>query len=165
MTEQDESPVSRIEGPSEALAFMRLFAERARLSIDIFSHQLTPLMYEDEQLAAAISALARRHAQTKVRILVKDPLPLYDGGHVLLKLVRRLPSHASMKVYTEGASDPKMGFLCADHADLVFFNDESNLQGFARGGARAEARHYMDEFNHLWHHGSKNDTNLRSLTL
>ena len=71
----------------------------------------------------------------------------------------------TIRAYTEGASDPRMGFFCVDAEHLVHFADEPNLSGYARRHARAESRQLLDEFEHLWIYGSRQDTNLRRLTL
>lgn len=160
-----DNPVIRLEHPSDVLPLMREFAGLAQRSIDIFSHQLNPVIYDDTELVDAISALARRGPQTHIRILVRDPRPLYGCERQLLKLVQRLPSRMQIRAYTEGASDPRFGFFCADTEHLIHFADEPALTGFARLGARAESRQLLDEFEHLWIYGSREDENLRRLSL
>lgn len=163
-TEADES-VQPLQHPSDALQFIREFAFSALRRVDIFSHQLSPGIYADAALIDAISQLARRGAQTQVRILVRDTKPLYGADHPLVRLAQRLPSHVHIKAYTEGANNAAMGFFCADASNLVHFLDEPNLSGYARRNARAESRHLLTEFEHLWLYGSRPDSNLRQLSL
>lgn len=161
----NETDVIRLEHPSDVLPLMREFAGMAQRSIDIFTHQLNPALYDDEQLLDSVSRLARRGPQTQIRILIRDPRPLYGNDRPILTLSRRLPSHIHLRVYTEGASDARFGFLCVDAEHLLHFTDEPALTGFARRGARAESRQRLDEFEHLWVYGSRQDTNLRQLSL
>lgn len=161
----NDNPVVRLEHPSDVLPLMREFAGLAQRSIDIFSHQLNPALYDDAELVDVISALARRGPQTQIRILVRDPRPLYGCDRPLLTLAQRLPSHMQIRAYTEGASDPRLGFFCADGEHLIHFADEPALTGFARREARAESRQLRDEFEHLWIYGSREDANLRRLSL
>ncbi|HSX83974.1 MAG TPA: GNAT family N-acetyltransferase [Cellvibrio sp.] len=163
-TEADDR-VHPLQHPSDTLKLMREFAASALRSLDIFSHQLMPSLYSDGELTESISQLARRGAQTQVRILVRDTRPLYGADHSLVRLAQRLPSHVHIRAYTEGASDALMGFFCADAANLVHFLDEPNLSGYARRNARAESRHLLTEFENLWTYGSRTDANLRRLAL
>lgn len=160
-----DNPVVRLEHPSDVLPLMREFAGLAQRSIDIFSHQLNPALYDDAELVDVISALARRGPQTQIRILVRDPRPLYGCDRPLLTLTQRLPSHMQIRAYTEGASDPRLGFFCADAEHLIHFADEPALTGFAHRQARAESRQLLDEFERLWIYGSQEDANLRRLSL
>lgn len=161
----NDKSVIRLEHPSDVLPLMREFAVLAQRAIDIFSHQLNPALYDDAELADAISTLARKGPQTQVRILVRDPRPLYGSDKPLLRLSQRLPSHIGIRTYIEGASDPRLGFFCADEQHLIHFADEPALKGFARREARAESRPLLDEFEHLWIYGSREDVNLRRLSL
>lgn len=166
MSEADDRPVTRFTQASEALEAMLEFTGRARISLDIFSHQLTPLLYEDADLVEGISALARRHRRTQVRILVRDTRPLIGAERALVSLAKRLPSHITLRGYSvNGPADPDMGFYCIDKKDLVYFANEPALNGFFRPGARAESRRILEEFNDLWRYHSKVDPNLRVLSL
>jgi hypothetical protein len=165
MSVEADDQVHPLQHPSDILLFMREFAAAAIRSLDIFSHQLAPSIYGDAELTEAISLLARRGAQTQVRIIVRDTKPLYGADHSLVRLAQRLPSHVHIRAYTEGANDPLMGFFCADVTHLVHFLDEPNLSGYARRNARAESRHLLTEFENLWIYGSRTDANLRRLAL
>lgn len=165
MTINVDDNVHPLEHPSDVLPFLREFAFVALRQIDIFSHQLTPPIYSDPELVEAISQFARRGAHTKVRILVRDTRPLQGSDHPLLRLAQRLPSHIAIRAYLEGAQDEQMGFFCADTTHLVHYLDEPHLKGYARRNARAESRHLLAEFEHLWVYGSKADLNLRRLSL
>lgn len=140
-------------------------AEAGVRCVDIFSQCLHPLVYDNAELVAAVSAIARRSRQSQVRVLVRDPTPLYGSSQTLLTLVQRLPSRAQIRAYTEGAKDRYMGFFCVDKKHLVYFSDETQWQGFARRDALAESRHILNEFEHLWLYGSVEDPNFRTLTL
>lgn len=165
MTTEDDRRVIRIDGSSDASAALITATEHARRTIDLFSHQLNPTLYSNEELVENISRLVRRSAQSKLRILLRDTRPLYGSNHPLLTLVNRVPSHAQIKRYIDGAQNPNYGFLCVDLKHLVYFSDEAVWNGFARRNARAESRTQLDEFNTLWTYGSKVDPNLRHLTL
>jgi len=161
----EEPGVYPLHHPSDILPVMRSFAEQAIRTIDIFSQQLVPVLYGDDEFVSLLSALARRGPQTKVRILVRDPRQLYGRDHPLVVLAQRLPSHIQLRTCLEDNPETQMGFFCVDATHLVHFLDEPNLGGYARHGARAESRQLLGEFEHLWTYGSKVDSNLSRLSL
>ena len=60
--------------------------------ICILSPYLDHAVFDNEELASALSALARSTRQTEVRILIADSRAVVGRGHRLLQLCRRLPS-------------------------------------------------------------------------
>lgn len=161
----EHNDVIPLTHPSDVLPLLREFAGLAQRTIDIFSHQLNPALYDDAPLIDHLSNLARRGHQARVRVLVRDPRSLYGCDRPLLTLIQRLPSHMHIRVYTDGASGAHLGFFCVDAEHLVHFADEPAMTGFARRGARAESRQLLTEFEHLWLYGSRQDDNLRRLSL
>ena len=160
-----ETAVNRFASSTEAVEHMVQASEQALRCIDIFSHSLAPELYCEGPLVAAISLLARRSAHSKVRILVKDTRPLHNVSHLMVNLARRLPSHVALKQIIEDTSKPDTAFFCVDEKHLVFFNNESEYIGFFRQEARAESKHFLEQFNNDWQRNSKTDVNLRILAL
>ncbi len=165
MTTPTDNFIHQFEHPSDILPFMRDFVRSATRTLAVFSHQLTAALYDDPDLTAAISCLARRSVYSQVRLLVRDPRPLYGSDLPLLNLIQRLPSHMEIRAYLEGAADARSGYFIVDSQHLVHFTDEPALTGYACRYARAEARRLLDEFEHLWLYGSHQDENLRRLSL
>lgn len=163
-SEQEHTP-TQWSHPSEIAPLMTRFAADGLRSIDIFTDQLSPAVYDDPDLIAAISAIARRSKQSQVRVLVRNPAPLYGCGRPLLNLIQRLPSRGQIRAYSEGAKDRHLGFFCVDRKHLVYFSNEPEWKGFAKYNAKAESIHILNEFEHLWLYGSQEDPNLRALTL
>lgn len=160
-----DTDVHRLVQSQDTVDWLREFSRRAARTVDIFSQQLTPVLFADTELLDNLSALARRDARSRVRMLIRDTRPLQKGTHPLVQLARRLPSSIEIRRYTEGANDATSGFFCADGSDLIKFSDESVPAGFARRGARAESRALLDEFSRLWEHGSEADPDLRVLSI
>lgn len=161
----DPTTVRRIEYGSEALHYLRDFSAHARRSLDIFSQSLPAGLYADPVLVENLSRLARHHANSTIRIMVRDTRSLMSGNQPLVYLARRLPSSVEIRQYTEGATDPDHSFFCVDRCALIALSDEAVPAGFACEQARAESRKLLEEFNYLWSHGSRSDPNLRQLHL
>lgn len=165
MNFKQDDAVIPLTHPSEIAPIMTRFATEGVRSLDIFSDHLSPTVYDEPDLVSAVSAIARRSRQSRLRVLVRSPATLYGCNRGLLTLIQRLPSRAQIRVYSEGAKDRHLGFFCVDKRHLVYFTDEANWQGFARRDARAESTHTLNEFEHLWLYGSYDDPNFRTLTL
>ncbi len=162
---KDENPVLRFDQPSNILPLLRRFSARGIHSLEIFSHHLSPLVYADQELMDNILALIGYSPRSKVRIIIKDSTRALKTDCPLVTLTRRIPSKASIRMYTEGVKDPDMGFFCIDKKHLIYFNDEASFNGFARTNARPESKKLLDEFERLWVYGSEDDPNLRQLCL
>jgi len=165
MDTPNEHPVKRFTSPSDATDFIRACVEKAHRSIDLFSHHLTPGLYGDEALADAVSALARSGSQCKIRILLRDSRPLQGTRHPLILLAQRLPSHIEVKVLAEDLAKPSVAYLVVDQAHVIYFNDEANSQGFMSEDARAEAQSLLEAFDPMWERNTKDDPNLRKLSM
>lgn len=163
--EPAKQDVIRIDGPRQAREHIREITAQAKRTIDIFSHQLSSAIYDDEEVVQNISDLVRRSAQSQLRVLVRDTRPLYKSDRPLVNLTLRLTSHASIRRYTDGASDPDFGFVCVDEKAIVYLANEPNWIGYARYNGRAESRNALEEFSTLWTYGSREDPNLRRLNL
>ncbi len=155
--------VIRFEYRSKALAAMRLYAAEARRTVDIFSGSLPPAVYADAELLTCLSALARGNARSKIRILVRDTWGLRGVEHALVTLAKRLPSRFAIRRLADDIAAAESGYFCVDRAHLLYFANEAKLTGFARFGARAEARPRLAEFDTWWHYASEEDVNLRNL--
>lgn len=162
---KEDDPVIRFEHPSDILKHMREFTQQGIRSLDIFSHNLSPILYNDQELMDAIVALIGYSPRTQIRILVRNSKHLHNTDCPLVTLARRVPSKVSIRVYKDGAKNPGMGFFCVDKKHLVYFNNEPTYQGFARKNAKPESKKSLDEFGHLWVYGSEEDENLRQLSL
>lgn len=160
-----DTGVVRLDGPHACLTAIQTLAAKGRFSLDILTEQLTPFIYANSDLVAAISALARRSRRSTVRILVKDTKPLGGAMHGLVQLSQRLPSRMAIRGLREMPKDPYMGYFLVDKEALVYFNQESAYTGFSNASARAEARNLLIEFDHLWEHYSFADPNLRALQI
>ena len=148
--------VSTVQTLRGEVAFRDASAEAAAAAhrhLRIRSVLLDPLLYDTEAFAAIVSALARRHAQTLVRILISDASLIVNEGHRLLTLARRLPSKVLIRkpreTPNEGSAE-EPAFLLADASAIVMQPKSGGYVGFVdlRGAALAHNR--MLEFDAAW---------------
>lgn len=69
--------------------------------VDIQSPNLEPTLLNDAELVRALTLLARRGRQTRIRLLVRDLTSILKTGHQLLALARRLRTALECRVLLE----------------------------------------------------------------
>ena len=67
-------------------------ARQASYSIDIFSQDLDAEIYDNKEFERSLFQLARKHPNTRIRILVQDSRKAAQNGHCLIRLAQSLTS-------------------------------------------------------------------------
>lgn len=124
----------------------------ASREICILSHDLDHRVFDDSELATALSALARRAPQSRVRILVSDYRPMIQRGHRLLALARRLPSSIILQQLNEHPDWKGETLVLMDRSGVLCKPAESDKAAFCEPDSRARAERYRDFFEELWRH-------------
>src|SRR5690606_12528436 len=120
---------------------LKQITEAANRTLDILSHHLEKPLYAEAGFVEAVSRVARYSANSMVRILLRDSAPLNAASHPLVLLAQRLPSRIIIRTLTEQPQNHDMAYLITDRRRLVYFNNESELVGFACYQAAAESEH------------------------
>ncbi|MFL0808934.1 MAG: GNAT family N-acetyltransferase [Agarilytica sp.] len=156
--------VIRLQNAAEFSHHATQMATAASREVTIFSSALSDTVF-NKALAEALSRLARKHKQTRIRILVQNSKELIGSHHPFILLAQRLPSSINIHHLKDAPTSYQTGFIVADRSQLVFFNDEANLEGFACYRARPESEKQIELFEQLWQFHSVEDPELRRLSL
>ncbi len=154
-------------GERELAAAAIEVATAARRIIRIRSAGLAPAIFDQPELEAVLSALARRHAQCQVRILISDPQAFAGSSHRLLQLARRLSSKVLLRTPSGPASEsPELqpAMLIADHKALLMQPHGSAPNGWYDLDAGAQARNRALDFDQTWDRATEHPE-LRELRL
>ena len=85
---------------------------QTRRTLIIFTHDLDARVYDTQEFADAVAALARRGRLSRIRILVQDTRPVIRSGHRLVDLAVRLSSYIEVrKVSREHEHYNRCGFV------------------------------------------------------
>jgi hypothetical protein len=136
----------------------------ARRNLFIYSRQLDREIFDNAEMASAITALARRSRNSDVRILINDSRPLIKKGHRLLELARRLSSTVHIRVLQKHPELPDATFVLRDNNGMVYKPDERRETGLYEPGSRATVQRYIEKYDDLWR-WSKEDSGLRVIRL
>lgn len=148
-----QSPATHRRQPLEDIAGGILdLSQRARRELLIYSHSLQAEWFASQALITAVSAFARRHADSTVRLLVRDDQPLREQRHPLVTLAQRLPSAIGLRVCGEAASrdDASEQFLVADRRALLVIEHTPVAVASRWDNLPPLARDYQAKFTRLW---------------
>ncbi len=156
--------VTGIEYPRPFDAYVISLCQSAARYICILSPQLDPAVFNNRELAVALSVLARNSRHTQVRILISDPRLLIGHGHPLLELARRLPSTVHIRKLPEHPDWNNETVVIRDRDGVLFKPGGSDHEAFYEPNSRASTLGHLELFDELWR-VSVEDADLRSLRL
>lgn len=165
----DETPnttpsefVTGVSYPEEFLQCAIALGHSASRYVDILSPQLDHAAFDSAELSSALSALARRSRQTRVRILLQNAKSVVSRGHQLLQLARRLPSTVHMQVLDEHPDWNGQTFVLRDRDGVLYRPADGDNSGFYEPNSRASTQRHLELFEELWRY-SVQDPQLRTL--
>lgn len=136
--------------------------QQARLRIDIFSYDLEPRLYDNNEFVDAIKSFVLKGNHTQVRILVTEPDYVNKNGHRLIPLSRQLTSYIELRKTHEDYIKNPAAFLLADRRGMVFRPMASHYAGIANFNAPLNVAEHLQFFDEAWNH-SRQYTEFRRL--
>jgi hypothetical protein len=139
-------------------------AEQARFSLNIFSPDLDPRVFDNNGFERCVFKLAKAHRNTDIRILVHDSSLAVSQGHCLIRLAQQLASsvhiHNPAKEHREGLST----FMVVDAVGLIYRPQSTsrNYQALVNFMSPQRAGELRDLFNEMWERSTP-DSQIRRL--
>lgn len=130
----------------------------------ILSPRLDHRVFDNADLVSALSELARRSAQTEIRMLISDSRSLVARGHRLLALARRIPSTVLIRKLEHHPEYKGQTLVIRDRDGLLFKPADSENEAFFQPASRPATQPHLELFEDLWRYSSE-DPELRSLSL
>lgn len=130
-------------------AVLRLVGQGGR-SLDIFSRDLEPRIYDNADFADAVRSLAIKTRDMHVRILVIEPDFIIKHGHRLIELARRLTSHMEIrKVHEDYCNNPE-AYLVVDKRGLLHRKLASRYEAVVNFNNPMSATELHNQFSEMW---------------
>lgn len=130
-------------------AVLRLVNQGER-SLDIFSRDLEPRIYDTSEFNDAVRALAIKTRDMHVRILVIEPDYIIKHGHRLVELARRLTSHMEIrKVHEDYCNNPE-AYLVVDKRGLLHRKLASRYEAVVNFNNPMTATELHNQFTEMW---------------
>jgi hypothetical protein len=139
-----------IESSEDNQAAATRLVSQAGRSLDIFSRDLEPRIYDNMEFADAVRSLAVKTRDMHVRILVIDPDFIIKHGHRLIELARRLTSHMEIrKVHEDYCNNPE-AFLVVDNRGLLHRKLASRYEAIVNFNNPMAATERHNQFSEMW---------------
>lgn len=135
-------------------------ARQAVRSIDIYSRQLDPQMYDNQDFCQAVSRLVIGSRRARVRVLVRQVEPIVRRGHRLVGLAQRLSSYIEMRVPAPEFDDYNGAFLIADGAGIIERRLADRFEASVNFNDPRAAHDLVRQFEAMWQTAAPN-MNLR----
>ncbi|MBZ0333783.1 hypothetical protein MARI_14550 [Marinobacter sp. JH2] len=123
---------------------------QTRQRLWIYDRLLDHDRYDRHQLRELISAVARQHRLSDVRILIHDDKPLVQKRHRLIELMRRIPSRIELRVISDDYPQDDQPFVMADRDGLLCRHDFNKPEGFANFNAGRRLKLKEERFQRMW---------------
>lgn len=159
MNEQD---TRQLTTPGDYAQAVIALLNNARVSVDIFSPALTPIVFAGSELVAAVREFALRSQHGTMRVLIRDTEPLTRDGHRFLELAQRISSKISVRALATDFHSRDDAFVVADERSYVQRRQASTWTGVHDLSRPAIARQLLTVFNEMWEH-SLPDPGIRRL--
>jgi hypothetical protein len=139
-----------LDNRDEAQHATDLMAAQAQNSVEIFSRDLDPALYERESFLEALSALCRFNRQAHIRFLVQEPVDAVRRSPRLVGLARKLSSSFQVRQPHPDYRHFNEAFLIADGCGLIHRGLADRYEGSANFYAPIEAQRKRDFFTEVW---------------
>jgi len=130
--------------------------KQARYSIDIFSQDLDAEIYNNKNFEQSVFNLAKRHPNTRIRILVQDSKKAAQNGHRLIRLAQTLTSSVFIHKPSREYKDEQCAFLVVDQLGLLYrvSATDRNYKASVNFMSPQRAGKLVDYFNEVWEHST-----------
>jgi len=146
------------------LSLMDSLVGQARQRLWLYDQTLEHTLYDRYPLRELISALARHHRFSEVRLLIHDDKPLVKRRHQLVDLMRRLSSRIELRLVNTDYPMSDQPFLLADREGLLYRHEFGKPEGFASFQGAGRIKLHEEAFQRMWD-AARPSLELRELPL
>ncbi len=139
-------------------------AQQARRTLDIFSQQLDPRIYDNQAFVQALKSLATYSRHSLIRILIKDSTPVVKQGSRVVQLSYRISSRIQIRKPPTEYHDMAEEFFIADKKGLLHRRTGMRYEGELNFNAAVQSRRLLRLFDECWEKSGA-DPELRHLVL
>jgi predicted GNAT family N-acyltransferase len=151
----DEAAGTRrlLSGKSEFSEAIADVAATAARSLAIFTPDLEHGVYDSPRFLEAVKRLVLSRSHARIRVLISDPGRVQHSMSRFLYVGRRLSTFIEFRCPPEDAPTRADAFMIADAAALVYRARAERWEGLADTCEPRMARHYLAQFDEIWHRG------------
>lgn len=160
--------------PTEKESFRRLTSLRenreaavavavlAKRELALFTPDLEPLLYDQEEFLGVVRSLATRSRFSRIRVVCLDSGPSVRAHHRFIALTQRFSSYIEVRRASRDHAGLTETYLVADETALLYRPLFSRYEGYADLNAPMEARQRLRGFEDIWQQ-AETDPEFRQL--
>lgn len=139
-------------------------ANQARFSLNIFTRDLDPRVFDNTEFERCVFNLARTHHSADIRILVLDSSLAVSQGHCLVRLAQKLTSSVFIHNPAREHSRELATFMLADGVGLLYRPQSTsrNYNAVVNYMSPQRAGELHDFFDEMWERSTP-DSQIRRL--
>ncbi|HEU5398288.1 MAG TPA: hypothetical protein VFV77_03340 [Gammaproteobacteria bacterium] len=148
--------------PTEKEGFRRLSSLRdnreaavavaavAKRELALFTPDLEPLLYDQEEFLGVVRTLATRSRFSRIRVVCLDSGPSVRAQHRFIGLTQRFSSYIEVRRASRDHAGLTDTYLVADETALLYRPLYSRYEGYADLNAPMEARQRLRSLADIW---------------
>ena len=150
METPNQDSYQRVETLADNRRSAAAVAAVAKRELALFSHDLEPLLYGEEDFLKVVQALATRSRMSRIRIVCKDPGASIRASHRLIAMAQRFSSYVEVRRASKDHEQLTETFLVADEEAVLYRPVATAYEGYAGTHAPTEARKFLRQFTDIW---------------
>lgn len=127
-----------------------LMMQQTTSTVDIFSRDLDPALYDRDDFLKALNLLCVRNRLAQVRVLVQEPMVPVRRGHRLIETARRFSSSMEIRQPHPDYRQFNEALFIADGCGLIHRGLADRFDGSANFYAPVIAQRKLDFFTEVW---------------
>lgn len=131
------------------LAALQLLSQ-ARRECQVLSSDLDPRVFDHQDVADALSALARSSRSARINLLVTAVDDIARRGHLWLKLIQRLSTAIEVRVLHEDYTHLPFCFLIVDRNGLLYRSNAAEYEATLSFHAPQSCQEKLRWFQEAW---------------
>ena len=153
-----------IDTPTENREAVISLARQARSSINLFTRDLDPRLFDNAGFERSILTLARSHHSADIRILTLDSGRARHQGHCLIRLAQKLTSSVLIHNPAREHRHVIATFLVVDRKGILHRprSTSTDYDAIVNFMAPERAAELQDFFNEMWERSTP-DSQIRRL--
>jgi len=130
--------------------------EQAQHSIDIFTQDLEAETYNNTRVEQTVLRLAKKHPNTRIRILVNNSTTAVQNGHCLIRLAQQLTSSVFIHNPSQKQKVEQNAFVVVDQTGLIIraLATDRNYRASVNFKSPRIAVNQLDFFDDAWEHST-----------
>ncbi len=142
-------PLQVLTSLEDVRAASRRAVVGAQRLLSIYSQDLEPKLYEQQNFLDAVQRFLLSHSFAKIRLLTRLPVP-YTSPHKLAAMRRRLSGHIEIRTVNPEFAARTSAMLIADSRAIVYRAQVASWEGVAGFEQPPIAKLYLQEFDEMW---------------